>query len=205
MPVSECTRSIRAVSDTPVTNYYVPGFNSIRRVPFHPLMPVSSFHLILWVYYFEWSLLRCGHLWPYVTMDSVGTHFHRDCNALGDIAKWFSLIPSTCLPNVILSILFKRDWKAMGDAAKISARIPPTSAQHSHLPIVIIHIIRSHQINVARAIPLLIPSVSYLATSSYMLDDVHAAYNISHVENFQYNTWRSFSHFYKFRDWIQVT
>jgi len=46
-----------------------------------------------------------GQLWPYVGMGSVGTHLHRDCNAMGDAAKPSPRVPSTCAQNAILFLL----------------------------------------------------------------------------------------------------
>jgi hypothetical protein len=43
MAPSEWTRSVRAVTDTPVADYSVPGVNSMGRVPDRPLIAVSPF------------------------------------------------------------------------------------------------------------------------------------------------------------------
>jgi len=73
MALSEWTNSVRAARDTPVANYSAPGVNSTRRVPYRPLIAVPPFLLILSVSYFKRSLWRCGQLWPYVRMGSLGT------------------------------------------------------------------------------------------------------------------------------------
>jgi hypothetical protein len=41
MRASELTRSVRAVSDTPVADYSAPGVNTTRRVVYRPPMAVS--------------------------------------------------------------------------------------------------------------------------------------------------------------------
>ena len=56
----------------------------------------------------------------------------------------------------------------MGDAAKISPCIPSTCLQNAILPVLIIRIIPSRQIDVATDNPLLILSISCLTTSSYL-------------------------------------
>jgi len=38
-------------------------------------------------------------------MGSLGTHLHRDCNAMGDAVKISPCVPSTCAQNAILSLL----------------------------------------------------------------------------------------------------
>jgi len=174
MAPSEWTRIVRAVRDTPVGENSAPSDNSTRCVPFRPLIAASLCLLILSVPYFKRSLWRCGQLWPYVGMGSLGT----------------------CL---------SRDWNAMGDAAKISPRVPATCAQNAILSLLIIHIIPSHQINVAIENPSLVLSVSCLTTSSYLWNDAGAADNISHAENLHSNGCLCLSHMYKFRDKIQLT
>jgi hypothetical protein len=62
MAPSEWTRSVRAVRETLVADYSAPGVNSTRRIPYHPLIAVSPFLLILSVSYFKRSLWRCGYL-----------------------------------------------------------------------------------------------------------------------------------------------
>jgi hypothetical protein len=124
---------------------------------------------------------------------------------MGDAAKISPHVPSTCAQNAILSLLIIQDCKAMGNAAKISPRVPSTCAQNAILSLLIIHIIPSRQIYVAIDNPLFVLSVTCLKTSSYLLNDVRAADNISHADNLQSNGCRGFSHLYKFRDRIQVT
>jgi len=60
MAPSEWTRFLRAVRDTPVGDYSAPGINSMRRVPYRPLIAVSPFLLVLSVSYSKRSLWRCG-------------------------------------------------------------------------------------------------------------------------------------------------
>jgi len=43
----------------------------------------------------KWTLWRCGQLWPYVGIGSLGTLLHRDCNAMRDAAKISPHVPST--------------------------------------------------------------------------------------------------------------
>jgi hypothetical protein len=71
-------------------------------------------------------------------------------------------------------------------------------ARKMQFSLLIIHIIPSHQIYVAIDNPSLVPSVSCLASSSYLCNYVRAADNIFHAENFQSNGCQCFSHFYKF-------
>ena len=86
MTPSEWTHSVRAVRDTPVSDYSAPGVNWTRCVPYRPLIAVSPFLLVLLVSYSKWSLWHCGQLWPYIGMGSLGTRLHQDCNAMGDAA-----------------------------------------------------------------------------------------------------------------------
>jgi len=88
MAPSEWTRSVIAVRDTLVADYSAPGVNSTHHVPYRPLITVSPFLLVLLVSYCKRSLWGCGQLWPYVGMGSLGTRLHRDCNAMGDAAKY---------------------------------------------------------------------------------------------------------------------
>jgi len=60
MAPSEWTRSVRAVTDTPVADYSAPGVDSRRRVPYRPLIAISPFLLVLSVSYLKRSLWRCG-------------------------------------------------------------------------------------------------------------------------------------------------
>jgi len=105
MALSEWTGSIGAVSNTTVADDFSPGVNSKCRVPYHPLIGVLLFLLILSVFYFKQSLWRCGQLSPYVGMCSLGTPLHRDYNAMGNAAKISPRVPSTCAQNAILSLL----------------------------------------------------------------------------------------------------
>jgi len=86
MAPSERTRSVRAVRDTPVADYSAPGVNTTCHVAYLPLIAVSPFLLALSVSYCKHTLWRCGQLWPYVGMGSLGTRLHRDRNAMGDAA-----------------------------------------------------------------------------------------------------------------------
>jgi len=95
MAQSEWTRSVRAVRDTPVADYSVPGVKTTRRVTYRPPIAVSPFLLALSVSYFKQTLWHCGQLRPYVGMGSLGTRLHRDCNAMGDTAKNAPRVPST--------------------------------------------------------------------------------------------------------------
>jgi len=47
MAASEWTRSVRAVTDTPVADYSAPGVNTTRRVAYRPPIAVSPFLLAL--------------------------------------------------------------------------------------------------------------------------------------------------------------
>jgi hypothetical protein len=120
-------------------------------------------------------------------MASLGMRLHRDPNVMGDAAKISPRVPFICAQNAFLSLLIIRDCKAMGDAGNISPRVPSTCAQHAIVSLLIIHIIPSRQIYVARNNPSFIPSVSCLATSSYLRNDVSAAKNTSHAEDLQSN------------------
>jgi len=60
------------------------------------------------------------------------------------------------------------DCNVMGDAAKTSPPVPSTCAQNAILPLLIIRIIPSCQINVAIHIPSLIPSITYPTNNSYL-------------------------------------
>jgi len=80
MALSEWRRSIRAVRDTPVADYSGPSVNTTHRVAYRPPIAVSLCLLALSVSYFKQTLWRCGQVWPYVGMGSLGTRLHRDCN-----------------------------------------------------------------------------------------------------------------------------
>ena len=62
MAPSEWTRSVRAVRDTPVADYSVPGVKTTRRVTYRPPIAISPFLLALSVSYFKQTLWRCGQL-----------------------------------------------------------------------------------------------------------------------------------------------
>jgi len=95
MAASEWTCSVRAVRDTPVADYSVPGINTSCCFAYCPPISVLPFLLALSVSYFKQKLWRCGRLWPYVGMGSSGTRLHWDCNAMGDAARMSPRIPST--------------------------------------------------------------------------------------------------------------
>jgi len=95
MAPAEWTRSLRAVRDTPVAEYSAPGIKTTSHITYCPLIAVSAFLPALLVTYFKQTLRRCGQLWPYVGMGSLGTCLHRDCNAMGDAAKIYPRVPST--------------------------------------------------------------------------------------------------------------
>ena len=78
--------------------------------------------------------------------------------------RWGQLWPYVGMGSV--GTCMHLDCNAMGDIAKISPRIPSTCAQYAILSLLIIHIIRSRQINVAIDNPSRIPSVSCHTTSS---------------------------------------
>ena len=92
---SEWTRSVRAVRDTPGADYSAPGIKTTHRVTYRSPIAVSPFLLALSVSNFKQTLWRCGQLWPYFGMCSLGTRVHRDCNAMGDAAKISPRVPST--------------------------------------------------------------------------------------------------------------
>jgi len=100
----EWTRSIRAVIDTPGADYSAPGLNTTQRVTSRPPIAVSPYLLALSVSFFKWTLWRCGQLWSYVQMESLGTRLHRDCNAMGDFVKISPRVSSICAHNAILSL-----------------------------------------------------------------------------------------------------
>jgi len=73
MAPSEWTPSVCAVRDTLLADYTAPGANPTQCVTCHPPITVSPFLLALLVSYYNWTLWRCGHMWPYVGMSSFGT------------------------------------------------------------------------------------------------------------------------------------
>jgi len=95
MGPAEWTHSVRAVRETPVRDHYAPSVKTTHRVTYRPPIAVSRFLLALWVTYFKQTLWRCGQLWPYVGMGSLGTCFHWDCNEMGDAVKISHRVPST--------------------------------------------------------------------------------------------------------------
>jgi hypothetical protein len=105
MAPSEWTCSVRAVRDTPVADYSMPGLNTTRRIAYRPPIAVSPFLLALSVTYFKRILWSCGQLWPYIRKGSWGTHLHWDYNAIGDVAQNSPHDPFTCRQNAILSLL----------------------------------------------------------------------------------------------------
>jgi len=96
MALSERTRSVRAVRDTPVADYSAPGINTTRRVAYRPLIAASAFLLALPVSDVKQTLWRCGQLWPYVRMGSFGTRLHRDCNADSGVERHHLNIRRDC-------------------------------------------------------------------------------------------------------------
>ena len=105
MAPSEWMRSVRAITDTLVADYSMPGVNTMCRVVYRPPIAVSPFLRILLVFYFKQSLWLCGQLWPFIGMGSLGTCLHWDCNAMGDAAKISPCVPSPCMQNAILFLL----------------------------------------------------------------------------------------------------
>jgi len=59
---SEWTRSVRAVRDTPVSDYSAHGVNTTHQVAYRPPIAVLPFLLALSVSYFKQTLWRCGQL-----------------------------------------------------------------------------------------------------------------------------------------------
>jgi hypothetical protein len=62
MALSEGITSIRAIRDTSVADYSAPGINSTSYNPYHPLIAVAPFLLVLGVSYWKPSLLHYGKL-----------------------------------------------------------------------------------------------------------------------------------------------
>jgi len=110
MATSEWARSVGAVTDTPVVDYAVAGVNTTCHVAYRPPIAVPPFFLALSVPYFEQRLCRCGQLWPYVGMGSLGTCLHPNCNAMGDAANLSLRVPS------------KLSWRSVG---RLEDMIPP--------------------------------------------------------------------------------
>jgi hypothetical protein len=105
MTLSELTRSVSAIRDILVAAYSAPGINTMWRVAYRLPIAVSPFLLTLSVSSSEEHSGVEGQLWPYVGMGSLGTRLHWDCAAMGDAAKTSPRVPSTCAPNVILSLI----------------------------------------------------------------------------------------------------
>jgi len=97
------------------------------------------------------------------------------------------------------------DWNAMSDGVKISPPVHYICTQNAFLSLLIIYIIRSHQINVAIDNQALIPSVSSLTPSCNLWNYVCAAGIVSHAENMHCKSSQWFNHLYKFWDGIQGT
>jgi len=95
MAPTEWTSSVTAVRDTPVADYSVPGVNTMRRGAYRPPITVSPFLLALSVSYFKRTLWRCGQLWPYVGIGSLGTRLHWDCNADPGVERHHHIIRNT--------------------------------------------------------------------------------------------------------------
>jgi len=105
MALLEWTQSIRAVSNIPGAADCAPGVNTNCRNACRPPIAVSHYLLALLVFHYKWKLWRCGQLWPYVGMGSLGTRLHWDCNVMGDAANTSPHITSTCTHNAIHSLL----------------------------------------------------------------------------------------------------
>jgi hypothetical protein len=105
MAPSEWTASVRAVRDTPAVHYSTPGVNTMLRFVYRLPTAVSQSLRVLSVSYFKQSLWRCGQLWQYVGMGSLGTHLRRDCNAMGDAVNISPHITSICTKNAIRSLI----------------------------------------------------------------------------------------------------
>ena len=99
-------RALSKLSETrPVVANSTPSVHAMHRVAFHPAIAVSLFLLTLSVSDFKQTLWKCGLLWPYVGMSSVGTRLHWDCDAMSDAAGISPPVHSTYTPNVILSVM----------------------------------------------------------------------------------------------------
>jgi hypothetical protein len=62
MALSEWMHSGRAMRDTLVADYSVPGVNLMLRIPYHPLIDVSQCHLVVSVSNLQRSLWCCCQL-----------------------------------------------------------------------------------------------------------------------------------------------
>jgi len=105
LALPEWNHSIRAVRDTPGADYSALGIKSPHRVAYGPLITVPLFLLTLSVSYFKRTVRRCGQLWLYIGMGSLGTDLHQDCNEKGDAVKISPRIHSTGAQNAILPLL----------------------------------------------------------------------------------------------------
>ena len=95
MAVSEWTRSVRAIRDTPVADYSAPGVNTTRHIACRSPIAVSQYLFALSVSDFKHTLWHFGQLWPYVGMGSLGTRLHRDYNAMNSTSvgtSWEDMI-----------------------------------------------------------------------------------------------------------------
>jgi len=128
--VSEGTRSVRAVRDSPVAYYSAPGANMMRRVAYHPPITVSPFLFAVWVFYWK-RILRYGRqLWPYVWMGSLGTsakcksvwkphtgfHQHKAFRlSYSSLLQWQDSVPHNmaCIIKVSLHIYIRSIWPQM--------------------------------------------------------------------------------------------
>jgi hypothetical protein len=97
--------SVRAIWDTPVAGYSVPGINTMHQVTYHPPITALLFLLALWVSCYDQTHWHSGQLWQPVGMCSFGMCLHRNCNEMGKAANNSPCIPSTCLHSAILSLL----------------------------------------------------------------------------------------------------
>jgi hypothetical protein len=107
MAVSVCTCSIRAVRNPLMAEYSAPSVNTTCHIAYRALIAVSCFLFALSVFYFKRTCWRCGQLWPYVRMGSLGTHWKWYCNAMCDAAKITPCVPNTCAQNAIFSLLIR--------------------------------------------------------------------------------------------------
>jgi len=104
MALLEWRWSLKAIRDIPGAAQFVPGMDATRRIECRPPCAVSLFLLALSISYFERTLWRCGQMWPYGRMGSLGTRLLRDCNVMGDAAKTSHPVPSTWAQNAIFSV-----------------------------------------------------------------------------------------------------
>jgi len=105
MTPSEWTRSVRAITNTPVADYLAPSANALRHVAYCAPIAMSPFLPMLSICYIEPTHLHCGQLWPYVCMSSLATRLYRDCNGMGYAENISPHVPSTCVQNAVSSWL----------------------------------------------------------------------------------------------------